>query len=90
MIFFIIKLGILSLQIHRYIFLFRYTLSAGRFTIQDPEEKEDAGEYQCIVENSLGKILSNPAKIVFGCKLKFYFLPKSCIVVILKRSFFPV
>jgi hypothetical protein len=46
-------------------------LSAGRFTIQDPEEQEDAGEYQCIVENKLGKILSNPAKIVFGCKFVF-------------------
>ncbi|XP_045162637.2 contactin-like [Mercenaria mercenaria] len=44
----------------------RYTLSAGRFTIQDPVEQEDAGEYQCIAENKLGKILSNPAKIVFG------------------------
>ncbi|KAL4221262.1 ATP-dependent RNA helicase ddx25 [Mactra antiquata] len=44
----------------------RYTLSAGRFTIQDPVENEDRGEYQCSVENKYGKILSNPATIIFG------------------------
>lgn len=48
----------------------RYTLSAGRFTIQDPRQ-QDEGTYQCIAENKIGKIISDPAKIIFAYLLNF-------------------
>ncbi|KAL4221759.1 Contactin-3 [Mactra antiquata] len=44
----------------------RYTLSAGRFSIQNPDGNIDAGMYQCMAENKYGKILSDPAQILFG------------------------
>lgn len=44
----------------------RYTLTNGKFTIENPDENMDAGVYQCLVKNEIGAILSNPIKISFG------------------------
>ena len=46
----------------------RYTLSSGRFTIEDPENK-DIGYYRCKAVNDYGVVLSRMAQIQFGCKL---------------------
>ena len=48
---------------------FRYTLSGGRLTIQNPKVGEDADFYRCTVENDQGIIMSQIAQIMFGCKL---------------------
>ena len=51
------------------LFLFyRYTLSGGRLTIQNPKVGEDEDFYRCTVENDQGKIMSKVAQIMFGCK----------------------
>ena len=45
----------------------RYTLSGGRFTIEDPKDK-DIAQYRCKATNEYGTLLSKFAKIQFGCK----------------------
>ncbi|XP_060590084.1 contactin-4-like isoform X2 [Ruditapes philippinarum] len=44
----------------------RYTITNGKFTIEDPSEAKDAGVYQCLVENSVGAIISAPAQLSFA------------------------
>lgn len=46
----------------------RYTLTNGKFTIENPQEDLDSGIYQCLVSNEMGSVLSNPVQISFGCK----------------------
>ena len=49
----------------------RYTLSSGRFTIEDPENK-DIGYYRCMAINDHGIVLSRMAQIQFGCTFYQY------------------
>ena len=44
----------------------RYTVTSGRLSIQDPIEFEDAGQYQCVIENDIGKILGTPSLLDFA------------------------
>lgn len=44
----------------------RYTVTNGKLTIENPEEKKDAGVYQCKVSNSEGAIISAPAQLSFA------------------------
>ena len=44
----------------------RYTLSSGRFTIENPKNK-DIGYYRCMAINDHGIVLSRMAQIQFGC-----------------------
>ncbi|KAK3105798.1 hypothetical protein FSP39_005948 [Pinctada imbricata] len=44
----------------------RYTLTNGRFTIQSPAAEADSGQYVCVAENTVGKIISNPVTLSFG------------------------
>jgi hypothetical protein len=46
----------------------RYTLTGGKFTIEGPDGSKDLSSYHCKAENSIGSVLSNEAKILFGCK----------------------
>ncbi len=48
----------------------RYTLTNGKLTIEDPEVSRDMGDYQCSAENSVGKIISDPVQLSFGCKYR--------------------
>lgn len=54
----------------------RYTLTGGKFTIEGPDSNTDLSSYHCKSENKIGVILSNQAKILFGCKLlcKLYYI----------------
>ena len=44
----------------------RYTLSGGRFTIEDPKDK-DIAYYRCKATNDYGTVLSHFSQIQFGC-----------------------
>lgn len=44
----------------------RYTLSTGRFSIQNPSAAHDEDKYHCEATNELGVTLSNPVMIAFG------------------------
>ncbi|KAL4226978.1 Contactin-3 [Mactra antiquata] len=44
----------------------RYTITNGKFTIENPYEEKDAGIYQCRVENTEGAIVSAPAMLSFA------------------------
>ena len=59
-------------QIVSYIFLIIH-ISAGKFTIGTPNENLDLDDYYCKAENSMGAVLSNPAKVMFGCKCTRHF-----------------
>ena len=47
----------------------RYTVTSGRLSIQDPAEFEDAGQYHCVIENDIGKILGTPSLLDFAGKM---------------------
>ena len=47
----------------------RYTITNGKFTIENPAESKDAGVYQCLAENSVGAIISAPAQLSFASEL---------------------
>ena len=51
----------------------RYTMSGGRFTIEDPQEK-DIAYYRCHATNEFGTVLSRFAHIQFGCKYSYVFV----------------
>ncbi|XP_060587975.1 contactin-like [Ruditapes philippinarum] len=44
----------------------RYTFANGRMTISTPNEREDAGVYECRAQNNQGTIVSAPVMISFG------------------------
>ncbi|KAK7092346.1 contactin-5-like isoform X2 [Littorina saxatilis] len=44
----------------------RYSLTNGRFTIQNPDEIKDAGDLYCTAENRFGMIRSSPVSLAFG------------------------
>ncbi|XP_045161359.2 contactin-like isoform X2 [Mercenaria mercenaria] len=44
----------------------RYTLTGGKFTIEDVQRTKDLDNYHCKAENDIGAVLSNKAKILFG------------------------
>ncbi|XP_060571800.1 contactin-3-like [Ruditapes philippinarum] len=44
----------------------RYTLTAGKFTIEGAQSQVDQGTYHCKVENEIGSVLSDQAKLLFG------------------------
>ena len=46
----------------------RYTISGGRFTIQNPNEYRDGGSFQCVASNKYGSVVSQPAEFIFGSK----------------------
>ena len=45
----------------------RYTLSGGRFTIEDPGN-DDISYYRCKATNEFGTVISKFGQIQFGCK----------------------
>lgn len=45
----------------------RYTITGGKFTIEGAESTKDLNTYHCKAENEIGSVLSNQAKILFGC-----------------------
>lgn len=45
----------------------RYTLTAGRLSIESPSQSVDSDIYQCETENDYGSIRSDPVLISFGC-----------------------
>ena len=49
----------------------RYTLSGGRFTIEDPKDK-DIAYYRCKATNDYGTVLSHFSQIQFGCMYNIY------------------
>ena len=43
-------------------------LPDGPLMITDAEKKRDQGRYRCIVSNSVGKVISREAEVIFPCK----------------------
>lgn len=65
----------------------RYTLTGGKFTIEGPESTHDLATYHCKSENDVGAVLSNQAKILFGCKSdSCYLLPYYTIADICTKA----
>jgi hypothetical protein len=46
----------------------RYTITAGKLTMDKPTDRQDAADYRCVAENQFGMILSDPVRMSFGCK----------------------
>lgn len=44
----------------------RYTITNGKLTFSNPNESEDADDYQCHATNEFGTILSSPAQLSFA------------------------
>jgi len=61
----------LNVPKHEFFIHFRYTLSSSRFILTNPTESVDGGTYRCKTENTIGSILSAPAKLTFGCKYMY-------------------
>ncbi|XP_055957470.1 contactin [Patella vulgata] len=57
----------------------RYTLTNGRLTMEHPKLEFDPGDYQCVIENKFGSILSNPVRIIAGFLSEFSNEPQGTV-----------